>query len=202
MIQAAVDGFRGTREALSSGYWGLQPSEICSGGPVQDQFTRNDVRQLAVEGPATPLRSQAESQARRSASWAAIAPDGHRGEKSPGSVWRPLDQSSGNLTKRAIGTIPRDISSRSARVRARRRAPPGAWSNSSARQQQTANGSMWLAIGAPDLMQRLSRLPPVPNVTLFDRRKPKSLSGSHANTTFTQRLTSDGVASTCRMHRA
>src|SRR5882724_6255083 len=45
---------------------------------------------------------------------------------------------------------------------------------------------MWLAIGAPDLMQRLSRLPPVPNVTLLDRRKPKSLSWPHANTTFTQ----------------
>jgi hypothetical protein len=35
-------------------------------------------------------------------------------------------------------------------------------------------------------MQRLSRLPPAPNVTLLDRRKPKSLSWPHANTTFTQ----------------
>src|SRR6266478_783247 len=45
---------------------------------------------------------------------------------------------------------------------------------------------MWLVKGAPNLMQRLSRLPPVPNVTLLDRRKPKSLSWPHANTTFTQ----------------
>jgi hypothetical protein len=45
---------------------------------------------------------------------------------------------------------------------------------------------MGLVKGAPNLMQRLSRLPPAPNVTLIDRRKPKSLSWSHANTTFTQ----------------
>jgi hypothetical protein len=45
---------------------------------------------------------------------------------------------------------------------------------------------MWLVKGAPNLMQRLSRLPPAPNVTLLDRRKPKSLSWPHANTTFTQ----------------
>jgi hypothetical protein len=45
---------------------------------------------------------------------------------------------------------------------------------------------MWLVKGAPNLMQRLSRLPPAPNVTLLDRRKPKSLSWPHANTTSTQ----------------
>jgi hypothetical protein len=44
---------------------------------------------------------------------------------------------------------------------------------------------MWLVKGAPNLMQRLSRLPPAPNVTPLDCRKPKSLSWSHANTTFT-----------------
>ena len=35
-------------------------------------------------------------------------------------------------------------------------------------------------------MQRLSRLPPAQNDTLLDRRKPKSLSWPHANTSFTQ----------------
>jgi hypothetical protein len=45
---------------------------------------------------------------------------------------------------------------------------------------------MWLVKGASNLMQRLSRLPPAPNVTLLDRRKSKSLSWPHANTTFTQ----------------
>jgi hypothetical protein len=45
---------------------------------------------------------------------------------------------------------------------------------------------MRLVKGAPNLMQRLSRLPPAPNVTLLDLRKSKSLSWPHANTTFTQ----------------
>src|SRR5450432_1133426 len=41
-------------------------------------------------------------------------------------------------------------------------------------------------IASSDLMQRLPHLPPAPNVMLLDRRKPKSLSWPHANTTFTQ----------------
>jgi hypothetical protein len=41
---------------------------------------------------------------------------------------------------------------------------------------------MRLVKGASNLMQRLPRLPPAPNVTLLDRRKPKSLSWPHANT--------------------
>ena len=35
------------------------------------------------------------------------------------------------------------------------------------------------ADGAPNLMQRLSRLPPAPDVTLLDRRKPKPFSWPH-----------------------
>jgi hypothetical protein len=37
---------------------------------------------------------------------------------------------------------------------------------------------------APNLMQRLSGLPPAPNVTLLQFRKTKSLPWLHANTTF------------------
>jgi len=47
------------------------------------------------------------------------------------------------------------------------------------------NAAMWFVTDAPNLMQRLSRLPPRPTVTLLDRRK-FSLSWPHANTTFTQ----------------
>src|SRR5208337_5172672 len=47
---------------------------------------------------------------------------------------------------------------------------------------------MRLAIGTPDLMQRLSRLPAAPNVTLLDRRKPKPHPWSHANTTFAEQI--------------
>jgi DNA repair exonuclease SbcCD ATPase subunit len=47
---------------------------------------------------------------------------------------------------------------------------------------------MWLVKSAPDLMQRLSRLPAAPNVTLLDRRKPKPHPWSHANTTFAEQI--------------
>ena len=45
---------------------------------------------------------------------------------------------------------------------------------------------MWLVKGAPNLMQRLSRLPAPPNVTFLDRRKPKPHPWFHDNTTFTE----------------
>jgi hypothetical protein len=45
-----------------------------------------------------------------------------------------------------------------------------------------------LVKSAPNLMQRLSRLPAAPNVTLLDRRKPKPYPWSHANTTFTTQI--------------
>ncbi len=47
---------------------------------------------------------------------------------------------------------------------------------------------MWLVKGAPNLMQRLSRLPATPNVTLLDRRKPKPFPWPHTNTTFTEQI--------------
>src|SRR5271169_5317384 len=45
---------------------------------------------------------------------------------------------------------------------------------------------MWLVKSAPNLMQRLPRLPAAPNVTLLDRRKPKPHPWPHNNTTFTE----------------
>src|SRR5579864_7782478 len=59
---------------------------------------------------------------------------------------------------------------------------------------------MFLAESAPDLMQRLSRLPSAPDVTLLGRRKPKPFSWLHTTPPLESRLTSDGVASTYRMH--
>src|SRR5713101_799326 len=61
---------------------------------------------------------------------------------------------------------------------------------------------MWLVKGAPNLMQRLSRLPSAPDVTLLDCRKPKPFPWPHTTPPLETRLTSDGVASTYRMHRA
>ena len=48
--QAAVDGLVGHAHVLVVGIVGLQPSGNLFRRPVQDQFTRNDVPQLAVPG--------------------------------------------------------------------------------------------------------------------------------------------------------
>src|SRR5262249_7586876 len=47
---------------------------------------------------------------------------------------------------------------------------------------------MRLVKSAPNLMQRLSRLPAASNITLLDRRKPKPHPWPHANTTFTEQI--------------
>ena len=55
--QATVNGFVGHSLALVIGILGLQPSGNLFGRPVQHQFTRNDVPQLAVHGKKTPFPS-------------------------------------------------------------------------------------------------------------------------------------------------
>src|SRR5882672_7014702 len=60
---------------------------------------------------------------------------------------------------------------------------------------------MTLAERAPNLMQRLSRLPTPPHVALLHRRKPKLFTLSHATPPLESRLISDGVASTHGDHR-
>src|SRR5262249_9083893 len=56
--QAAVYRLVGHAHALVIGILGLQPSGNLFGRPVQEQFTRNDVAQLAVRGKKTSFRSQ------------------------------------------------------------------------------------------------------------------------------------------------
>jgi hypothetical protein len=55
---------------------------------------------------------------------------------------------------------------------------------------------MFLAKGPPNFMQRLSRFPAIPDLTLLDRRKPKPFPWPHANTTFRKQIYISGVAST------
>src|SRR5882724_2886838 len=63
-------------------------------------------------------------------------------------------KASSDLTSRRTGSDPSRYILSLSKGEGQTRAPTGCWSNPSARQQQTANGSMWLAIAAPDLMQR------------------------------------------------
>src|SRR5712691_1859691 len=56
--QATVNGFLRHSHALVIGIVGLQPSGNLFRRPVQDQFTRNDIPQLAIDGKKTPFWSQ------------------------------------------------------------------------------------------------------------------------------------------------
>src|SRR6266849_471047 len=56
--QATVNRLVGHSQALVIGMLGLQPSGNLLRRPVQDQFTRNDVPQLAVHSQKAALRSQ------------------------------------------------------------------------------------------------------------------------------------------------
>src|SRR3984957_10409179 len=56
--EATVNRFVGHSHARVIGKLNFQPSGNLLGRPVPDQFTRNDVAQLAVPGDQTSLRSQ------------------------------------------------------------------------------------------------------------------------------------------------
>src|SRR5246127_2821234 len=56
--QAAVDGLMGHAHALVMGILSLQPPGNLLGRPIQNQFTRNEVTQLAVHGKQTAFRPQ------------------------------------------------------------------------------------------------------------------------------------------------
>ncbi len=102
--QAAIDGFVGHAQALVIRILGLQPSGNLLGRPVLDQFTRNDVPQLAVEGQQTPLRSQGRVPGMVIRIMGAIGRTATVARNLPAHGGGRSIQSSGNLTKRRIGS--------------------------------------------------------------------------------------------------
>src|SRR6266849_8897669 len=82
-------------------------------------------------------------------------------------------QAFGNLTYRRARSDPSgDLLALTQRER-EERAPPNRRNKPTATQHHTTNGRMLLAKGAPDLVQRLSRLPTAPHVALLCGRKSK-----------------------------
>jgi len=79
------------------------------------------------------------------------------------------------------------------------RAGPSNWSDATARQQQGTNAAMWLIKSPPNLMQRLSRFPAVPT-SRFSIAEPNRIPDLMTTPPFQSRFTSDGVASTYRIH--
>ena len=65
--QASVNGFVGHAPAFIIGVLGFQPAGNLLRRPVQNQFTRNDVPQLQVDGKKAGLGRKADCQASPSA---------------------------------------------------------------------------------------------------------------------------------------
>jgi hypothetical protein len=132
--QAAVNGFVGHVHALVIGILNFQPSGNLFGRPVQDQFTRNDVPQLVVDGKEALLRSQGwvpgtVIRPMGSISWTATVAAYFTANRRSCSI-----QSPSNLTKRRTGRdSSRYIFSLSQGER-EARALTGCWRNPSARQ--------------------------------------------------------------------
>ena len=121
----------------SSGYWIFSHPEICSGDQSRISLLATMFRNLRLTASRHFFGRKAESQAGHP-HHGRDRPDGHRGEKSPGSLWRPLDpvveQSHEAANPEAI---PREMSSRSAKRERQPRAATSGGRNASARQQHT-----------------------------------------------------------------
>ena len=176
--QAAVDGLMGHSHAPVIRVLRLQPSGNLLGRPVQNQFTRSDVPQLAVPGKKTAFRTRRRvpglvvhimSTISRAATMARDFPT-HRGGG-------PIDTSEISRVDQPEA-IPREMSSLNERDW-QPRAATSDGRDAATRQQHLANGGMWLAISAPDLMQRLTGFPTNPDVGSLTRRKARPFSLGH-----------------------
>src|SRR5215475_4265653 len=171
--QAAVDGLVRHAHALVVGTASFQPSGNLLGRPVQHQFTRNDIAQLAVHGKQTTFRPQCQNPSlpiciMRTVGWAAAMASDLPTYGGGSSI-----EMTRYLTNRRAGSDPsRDVFSLS-QSECQPRAAASNRRDAAARQQHSTNRVMRLTVEAPNLMQRLSRLPTAPDVTLLDRRKPK-----------------------------
>src|SRR5271169_3386057 len=177
--QASVNGFVGHTHVFIIGILDFQPSGNLFRRPVQNQFTRNDVPQLHVDGKKAPLGPKGRlpslvvgltSSIRRTATMTCDLPAHGR---------RNSVQAFSYLPNRRSGSEPsRDFLALTQRER-EERPPPHRRNNPSVKRHQTANGSMWLAESPPNLMQRLPRLPTGPHLKLLRRRKPKPFPWLH-----------------------
>src|ERR1700722_8257763 len=186
--QATVNRFVGHAQALVVGILVLQPPGNLFGRPVQDQFTRNDVPQLALDAQQTLLRPQGRNPSLLICIMGTIGRTPTMASDLPAHGGGRSIQTSRYLTNRGTASDPSRyvLSLRQGEHQAP--AVTSSRGNAAPRQQHGANAAVWLVKSAPNLMQRLSRLPAAPNVTLLDRRKPKPHPSSHANTTFTEQI--------------
>src|SRR5216683_3817086 len=168
-----------TRRLSSSGYWVFSHPEICSGdqsrisllATIFCNFTWIERRHCLGRKSRLPgFRIRLVGSINRTATMTCDFP-AHGRHRSI--------QAFGNRPYRRTRNDPsRDFLALTQRER-EERAPPDRRNKPTVPRHQTANGRMLLAEGAPDLMQRLSRLPTAPHVALLRRRKPKPVPLDH-----------------------
>src|SRR6266481_58144 len=177
--QATVNGFVGHAQALVIGILDFQPSGNLLRRPVQNQFTRNKLLQLPMDGKKAPLGPQGRLPGFRIRFVGSIHRTATMTRDFPAHGRHRSVQVFGNLTYRRTRNDPsRDLLALTQRER-EERAAPDRRNKPTVTRHQTTNGRMLLAEGAPDLMQRLSRLPTTPHVALLRLRKPKPFPLDH-----------------------
>src|ERR1700747_622232 len=149
--------------ALIIGILSFQPAGNLLRRPVQHQFTRNDVAELQVERKKAALRPQGRLPGFAVRLTGSISRTAAMTCDLPAHGRYPPPQKFGNSPERQNAST----------------TPPYCRNNPTMTRHYTTNGVMVLAKGAPDLMQRLPRLPTSPHVALLLRGKPKPSPWSH-----------------------
>src|SRR6059058_1697789 len=164
--QTTVDGLVRHAHALVVGIPILQPPGNLLGRPVQNQFTRNDISQLAVHGQRAALGSQSRLPSLSVRIMGTIGRTAAMAYDLSAHCRGGTTQTTGDLANRRVGSDPsRNIFSLSEgecypRTTTRNGSDAPTW------QQQLANRGMWPAISAPNLMHGLPGLPAPPNLVL------------------------------------
>src|SRR6266481_823257 len=177
--QATVNGLVGHAQALVLGILGFQPSGNLLRRPVQIQFTRNDLLQLHMDRKKTAFGPQGRLPGFAVGLVGSIHTTATMTCDFPAHGRHCSVQAFGNRPYRRTRNDPsRDLLALTQRER-EERAPPDRRNKPTVTRHQTTNGRMLLAEGAPDLMQRLPRLPTTPQVAFLRRRKPKPFPLGH-----------------------
>src|SRR5580704_13575876 len=150
-----------TRMLSSSGYWVFSQPEICFGDQSRISLLATMSRNLTLLERRQRLGRKAACQASPSAGLARYA------GRPPCRATSRLTVDTARSKHLAISRIDEPEAS------PRERTPPDGRSNPTVTRHQTTNGGMFFAKSAPDLMQRLPRLPTTPHVEFLLRRKPK-----------------------------
>src|ERR1035437_5888398 len=165
--------------ALVPGIAYLQPFRNLFRRPVQDQFTGHDRPQLLVVGKKAHLGSQSRLPGLTIGFTGSVEWTPALTRHLPAHCRRRPLQPVGYLPNRQAGSNPsRDVLPLGQRERSQR-APTSGRNYPAALRQQELNGPMVLAESAPNLMQRLTRLPTAPHVGSLLRGKPVPLSLCH-----------------------